>query len=227
MKTVTQKRNVCGFDRVRMQDWGELYVAQGAERSLTIKTAEQTLQKIFSEVVDGQLILCLGRDRWERLQMGLHTGLARPSIRYTLQVRDLTGLAVFGFGRATVAALNTPALALALSGAGTVSVHSLSAGSLRASLSGGGSITVTGRAGQESVSLSGTGQYDAGQLQSQVARVSISGAGHAKVWVMDDLQVHLAGLGSAEYYGHPAVRRRTSGLGSLRPLGSAPAVNVS
>jgi hypothetical protein len=148
MKTVTQKRSVCDFDRVRLQDWGELHVAQRGEESLNIETDEETLEKIFSEVVDGELILRVGRGRWERLQMGLHTSRTRPWIRYTLGVRNLTGLAVFGFGRVTVAALNTPALSLELSGAGAVSVQSLSAESVKASLSGGGSIALAGRSQQ-------------------------------------------------------------------------------
>jgi hypothetical protein len=49
--------------------------------------------------------------------------------------------------------------------------------------------------------------------------MAITGAGSATVWVTDDLEVSLAGVGSVEYYGCPAGHRNASGLGRVRLLG--------
>lgn len=218
---VTEKRDVCSFSRVRMQDWGELHIAQGKEEVLTVETDGEILAQVVTQVRDGELILRVGRQLWERLEMGLHTSLTRPRIRYSLVVRNLNGLAVFGYGHAVVGVLNTSGLAVELSGAGQANLQSLSADSLQVTLSGGGSIVVAGKAQRQSVALSGVGQYDAGQLQSQDAHVVISGAGNAKVWVTDELEVRLSGIGSVEYYGDPAMHRSGwGGLGTIRRLGS-------
>ena len=40
---VTQKRDVRDFDRVRMQDWGELRFSQGTEEALAIEADEKVL----------------------------------------------------------------------------------------------------------------------------------------------------------------------------------------
>jgi len=219
MSTVTQKRDVRDFHRVVMQEWGELDITQGAEEALTVEADADMLDRIFSEVKNGELTLRVGRDWMERLQMGLHTSLTRPRIRYSLVVKNLSGLGMSGYGQATADALSTSTLALTLSGAGELKVRSLAAESLQVELSGGGSVTVAGQSRQQSVLLSGVGRYDGGQLQSQAARVDIRGAGSATVWATGNLDVRLSGVGSVEYYGNPVVRKSATGLGSIRSLG--------
>jgi hypothetical protein len=216
----TQQREVKGFDRVRMQDFGVLEITQGEQESLVVETDEETMEKVYTEVRDGELILRVGRDFLERLGVGLQTSLTRPQIRYRVTVKDLHGLAVAGFGRADVGQLASGRLAVHLSGGGEISLQSLTADHLQVKLSGAGTISTAGKVSQQEVALSGAGKYAGAELECQKARVSMSGAGSAIVWALEDLDVSISGVGSVEYYGEPQVRQSTSGLGSVRRLGT-------
>jgi len=215
----TETREVSNFHRVHMHDLGILEISQGAQESLTVEAEEETLEAIFTEVADGTLTLRVGRDWLERLRFGLHTSLTRPHIRYQLMVRNLTELVVSGLGRADVGDLATEKLAVHLSGGGDLSLEALTADRLTVKLSGGGRIQTAGKVKEQEVTLSGAGQYAGGKLESHQARVTMSGAGTATVWAVQDLDVTISGIGSVHYIGDPAVRKAISGLGSVKRLG--------
>lgn len=214
----TETREVSDFHRVRMQDFGELQIAQGAQESLTVEAEEEALKAIFTEVRDGTLTLRVGRDWTERLRWGLQTSLTRPQIRYGLVVTNLSELVVAGFGRAHVGELATGSLAVHLSGGVEMSLESLTADRLTVKLAGGGSIRTSGKVNEQEVTLSGAGQYAGGKLESQQVRVTMSGAGTVTVWAVQDLDIAITGMGSVEYKGNPTVRKSLAGLGSITRL---------
>jgi len=213
----TQKRDVGNFHRVRLQDFGLLRIAQGSQEALIVEADDDVLDKVFTEVRDGTLVLRVGRDWLERLGAGLQTSLTRPHIQYHLTVRELDGLALAGAGRIEVGALTTSHLDVELTGAGDVSLQGLSADELRVTLSGAGRVEVTGKVNRQTVSMSGAGEYAASKLESQKAQVTVSGAGSAKVWAVESLEAVVRGLGSVEYVGHPTVKSSVSGLGGVHP----------
>lgn len=110
----TQQREVKDFHQVKMQDFGVLEITQGEQESLIVEADEECLDKIYTKVRDGTLILRVGRSWLERLQAGFHTSLSRPPIRYRVTVKDLSAVLVAGFGRVHVGELATEHLALNL-----------------------------------------------------------------------------------------------------------------
>jgi len=78
---------------------------------------------------------------------------------------------------------------------------------------------VSGRVGEQHVSLNGMSKYDARGLESHKATVTLKGpGGHAVVRAEDELAVTIGGLGSVEYYGHPRVTKKVSPMGVVRHL---------
>jgi hypothetical protein len=215
----TERREVSNFHRVHMQDFGELDIVQGAQESLTVEADEETLKTVFTEVADGTLTLRVGRDWMERLRFGLQTSLTRPHIRYHLTVKSLSELAVAGFGRVDVGDLVAEQLRLHLSGGGDVTFKELTADRLTVELAGAGRIQTAGKVEEQEVTFSGAGKYVGGKLQSQQTRVTMSGAGSATVWAVEELDVTISGMGSVEYIGTPAVRKSVAGMGSIKHLG--------
>jgi hypothetical protein len=216
----TESREVRNFDRVHLQDFGDLDITQGAQESLTVEADEEILDKIRTTVRDGELILRIGGDWLDRLGALLTTSLTRPHIQYHLTVKHLTALLVSGAARVDVGDLTTGQLTVSLSGAGDVTFKSVTADGLEVKLAGAGRVEVSGKVKQQSVSLSGAGKYAGGKLESQQARVSMSGAGSATLWANQELDATLSGMGSVEYYGDPRVKTSISGLGSIKHLGS-------
>jgi hypothetical protein len=84
---------------------------------------------------------------------------------------------------------------------------------------GAGSATASGTADSLDLTISGFGDFKGKELHCKDARVSISGAGSATVWVDEDLTAEVSGAGSISYYGSPSVTRQISGVGGVNNLG--------
>ncbi len=215
----TEEREVSSFDRVRMQDFGILDIVQGQQESLTVEADLDVLEKVHTEVRDGELILSVAGDWLDRIGTALTIGFRDRYLRYHLTVRSLKALMIAGAGRVTVGHLTTGQFVVRLSGAGDVTFKSLVADRLEGELTGAGKLAIAGKVQKQQVTLSGAGRYAAQNLESQRAKVTMSGAGSATVWAAQELDVALSGVGLVEYYGNPEVRESASGLGSIKHLG--------
>ncbi len=211
---VTESRTVSGFDKVTLSGIGELDITQGDSESLTIQADDNLMPYITTVVQNGTLEIGLETSR------GFVSLAATRGIKYTLQVQNLTALTVSGAGNVQMPALKTTNLTLRTSGAGNTTLSGLEASTVNTGLSGAGSIVLAGTVQTQEANLSGLGSYNAADLASASATVSISGAGSATVWATDSLNARITGAGSISYYGDPQVTQNITGLGSIRSLGS-------
>jgi hypothetical protein len=214
----TETREVSGFNRVVLEEYGELILAQGSQPSLTIEADEDVLSRIKTTVKDGTLTIGIGGTWWDKLEMALNDVLSGRKIVYQLTVVELTGVTVRGAGRVKCADLRSDRLVVRVAGAGEVTIGALSTGQLGVELPGAGTIQVAGQATEQRVVLSGAGTYRAPQLESQKAQVKLTGLGSATVWAAEELDVTIQGLGHVEYYGTPAVTQSITGVGRLTSL---------
>jgi hypothetical protein len=95
----------------------------------------------------------------------------------------------------------------------------LTAEALEVDMSGMGKIDLKGQVAEQSIIISGAGNYDAAKLESKNSAVDIRGTGKATIRAVEDLDVTIRGMGSVEYYGSPTVTKNVSGLGSVTSLG--------
>ena len=216
----TETREVSDFDRVALAGFGDLYITQGEEESLTIEASPEILDRIKTEVEDGKLTIRFVRNWLDWIGDVLATGFAGMRVRYDLTVKELAALAITGAGRVQVANLETDQLALELRGAGQLSIESLDAEQLEIDLSGAGQIKVGGRVTEQTVKITGAGSYDAPDLESQRAKATLTGLGGATVWAVEDLEATIRSVGSVSYYGAPTVSKKITGIGSLNSLGA-------
>lgn len=86
-------------------------------------------------------------------------------------------------------------------------------------INGAASATVAGRVETQSVEISGTGSYQAGDLESSDASVKVSGASAIVVWATEDLYLDCDGAGVIEYWGSPRVAQDNAGLTVINSLG--------
>ena len=219
-KVRTETREVSGFDRVALAGFGDLVLTQGEEESLTIEASPDILERIKTEVKDGQLTIRFSRNWLDWIGEVLASGFAGMRVRYDLKVKELTALAITGAGRVQVASLEAGHLALELRGAGQLSVESLDAKRLEIDLSGAGQIKVEGRVTEQTATVTGAGSYDAPTLESQRATATLTGLGGATLWVVEDLEATIRSVGSVSYYGAPKVSKTITGLGNLKSLGA-------
>jgi len=217
--TITEKREVSGFDRVTLKEFGKLIITQGEQEALTIETHPDLLPRIISDVRGGELILGIKGGILDKFTDFLSSSLAGHRITFKLTVKELRSLSISGAASVSLKAIQTDSIAYRLSGAGSINSEGLSAQSVDVHLSGAGKIELSGRAREQNVVISGAGGYVARKLETKKATVALSGAGKGIVWAVDDLDVTISGLGSVDYYGEPKISQVISGLGNVVGLG--------
>jgi hypothetical protein len=183
----SESRQVSGFSKVELSGSGELTLEQTGTESLTISAEENLLPKLTSEVSDDTLVL--------RSTSNAKIIPTQP-IKYSLTVKDLSGLAVSGSGSVTMSKLATAALST--------------------NISGSGAVTASGTADQQDLKISGSGRYQAEQLTSKTVKVDMSGSGVASIHASDALDLHMSGSGTLTYTGDPKqVTQQISGSGKV------------
>lgn len=214
---VTENRMVTPFTEVRLKDYGSLTLVQGDQYLVSIETHPRLLPRLRAEAADG--CLNLGFGSWlDKLGEAFTTSLTRKPIRYVVTMPRLDTLTVHALSRVRVGAWSADHLKLELCGAVDARIDNLRADWLEVELKGIGQIAVTGQVAHQTLTANGPGRYLAGGLRSQRAEVSLSGAGTADLWVTDQLDVTIHGMGEVAYHGSPTVRQHIAGLGGLRRL---------
>ena len=200
------ERDVSGFDQVSLEGVGTLLIAQGDAEALTIDAEARVLRRIETVVEGGTLYI--------RPERGYRT---REEIVYNLTVETLSGIAVSGSAQVRAQRLETDSLRVSLSGSSTAAIDEHLAQSLDVEASGSNSATLAGTVDSQTVDFGQTGTYDAANLESRVATVSVEGTARAIVNVSESLDASASGASSIGYYGDPEVSQSTSGVGSVSP----------
>lgn len=182
----SETRNVSGFNEVELDGIGNLSIQQTGSESLTVEAEEDVLPKIRTDVVNNRLVIGLKPNT---------TVYTTEPINYELNVKELK--------------------AFKLSGSGNINAEGISTDTLAVSNSGSGDVEIVGKTDSQDVDISGSGKYQAGDLQSRVANIDVKGSGTAIVNVTDELDAKVSGSGSVQYIGNPAVSQHISGSGKV------------
>lgn len=102
------------------------------------------------------------------------------------------------------------------SGASQLTAHQLTGSKFYLETSGASKATLDGAVDELIASITGAGDLRAESLQTKTAKISVTGAGNARIAVRDDLKVSITGAGKVEYIGDPHIQREITGAGSIR-----------
>ena len=217
-----ESREVGILDRVVLSVhniMNQMQITQGEHESLTIEARPEVLSKITTAVSGGELAIRLDGSLLDRMGFALSTSLTRPIVRYHLTVKSLASLDLTGFVHVDAAELHTGSLSLKLKGAGEIIIGSLTAQHVAATLQGAGRIELSGQVEEQDVAIQGPGLYQALDLKSRRARVSLKGLGRARAWAVDELKVKVRGLGRIEVRGTPVTKEDISPRAPLPRFG--------
>ncbi|MFP6807373.1 MAG: DUF2807 domain-containing protein [Pseudomonadales bacterium] len=202
-------REVSDFDQIRFRGPGICKIIQGDTESLNIHAPAYMMGEIESSVSDSVLHLGYVSPRVVSLRV------QREIISYELYVKDISRMVVLGSGRIVVPDLDNDAVKVEINGSGQICLDNLTADKLVVEIKGSGRVKVAGDVEMQSLSISGSGRYEAQQLVSDFAQAKISGSGQADVSVSDDLSVIISGSGKISYGGYPDVSKVISGSGKV------------
>src|SRR5215212_7619423 len=97
-----------------------------------------------------------------------------------LTVKDLNALELSGSGRIDAENINTNNLAVTNSGSGDIAAN-VDINELKIAQRGSGEVKMRGKADTQDVNISGSGTYQAENLQSKEAKIVANGAGEASI----------------------------------------------
>ena len=213
-----ETRELGEFHKITVKGIGKFLLKQGSPQQVTVEAEEHVLSRIKTDVIDGCLIIDIGRDWLEKLTAGFDY-LSSRKIIFGITMKKLDALEVAGSCSVEASGFKGKDLALDLSGASSVEFEDINFDVIKSNLPGAGKLMVDGKVKEQYVNLTGAGSYIADNLESEKARVSLTGVGTARLWVKDELDAAITGVGTIEYYGEPQIKQSIAMMGSIRSLG--------
>lgn len=201
-----EERPMSGFSAASFAAYGSLRVVQGSREALHIRAEDNLLPYLVTEVNNGLLGV--------RIKSGFDLEPTEP-IEFHLTVVDLERFRFTGVGDVEISDLTAGQLFLDFSGVGTLDCSNLDAGALDVTLSGIGDTRVSGNVDVQFVQVLGLGDYEARDLTSREATVTIRSSGSATLRVSDRLVVWITGSGWVRYIGNPIVESTVTGSGRV------------
>lgn len=196
------------FSRIRIGGNFDVFLSKSDETSLRIITDENLHEFIELDVQGNTLSITQYRKLISKNKI-------RIIINYTdLEELRLTGAAMIqneGF-------IEEKELNLRMDGAGMIDVK-IRTEFLKVILSGAGVMKIAGQTERQELNLSGAGGVKAFNLDSKYCKVTVSGIGGAEIYVTEELDAKIEGVGGIEYEGNPGnVRTEINGIGKIKPV---------
>lgn len=225
---VQEDRAVADFHTLSVSMTGDFRLEQGEMASLSIRALPETLKRLKTEVIAGDLRVSLEDARWWRdpgpidvlityrqLDALLLTGSAE------VQTDRLTGatfeVEITGSAEVEVPDMAVDVLQVTLSGSGALTVDQLASKAVEIVVSGSGDVTLAGVTEQQTVTVRGSGTVANQALESVRGKVLVSGSGNAIVHATRALEARVSGSGNIRYLGDPDLDREVTGSGKIRP----------
>jgi hypothetical protein len=203
----TQQRTISGVTAVRVLTSGDLNITPGSTETLSVTAGENQQTGLTSQVIDGTLILD-----------NKSNDHSDGRISYALTVPPLHAVELSGSGGADGVGVLTGDAQISVTGSGDATLTGLELSGVTVDMTGSGDVTIGGRAASQQVTITGSGNYQAGELATERADLRLSGSGDAAVEVSGSLSATVTGSGSVTYTGNPPqVNRSTTGSGDVVP----------
>jgi len=209
---ISKEFNVSDFNSLNFSGVGKLEIMQGKEEQLLVEGEDNIIDRLDIKV------------KSERLYIGMKKGFGYTSllptrdIIFKLTVKEIKDINLSGAGSITGSGnIDIETLDINSIGLGNLDLK-ITGNSVKAMISGAGKIDLDGEVKTQEIHISGLGSYNAENMPSNDCEILISGAGNAKVNVVQSLDIDISGLGSVEYKGSPSIRQSISGGGNIKSI---------
>lgn len=182
-----QVRNVAPFKGVAVHGPVNLVVEAGKSYSLKVHGDPRFIERVTSEVVDGELRLNMKDNQRSNIDSGDRVVVTMPALQ------TFKG-----------------------EGAGLLRLTKMRGEQLDINYRGAGRLAIDGEVRELRLRAQGVGEVDAKALLAQEADVSFEGIGAVHIYARDKLNASVRGMGNLTYHGNPrVVSKSVSGIGSV------------
>lgn len=202
---VSENRKVDKFTQIQFSGVYQVILKAGDRPNIEVET-DENLQEYIEVDQHGKRVIVTTTDRIR----------SREGIKVYVTYTNLNSIEIGGV--ATIESdgpIVTDILELEISGAGSVDLE-IEAQELDLRVSGASAIQLRGQVNELIIRMSGAGDIEAYDLVSKYCKITLSGIGSAEIYVEDELEAGISGVGGISYRGNPnKVRDNVSGLGRI------------
>ncbi len=201
----SETRNIGAFFKLDIEGAYEIVLQEGTNPLIAVET-DDNLHQYIETAIDGKTLRI--RDV-EKVKPSEHT-------RLIITYQNLDELRLGGAAKVSnQGMLKTEELKIKIDGAGLLDL-SLNVEELDLQLDGAGAVNLDGKANKQRLSLSGAGNVSAFELESKDCEINLSGFGSAQVFVTENLNAEVSGVGGIRFKGDPRnIQREVTGLGNI------------
>jgi hypothetical protein len=185
-------------------------IKKGDEFAVTAKGRQRDLENLEISVENGKLTIH-------------HTSSGRicifcssKSIEISLTMPELNSIDMSGATQVRSDSFDADDFLLNLSGASRAQLE-INAATITANLDGASRAQITGIVGNLDTDLSGASRFYGQLLETQTAKVNLSGASQAHVNVFQELEIVASGASRVYYSGEPKIKQSLSGASRVAP----------
>ncbi|MES3154794.1 GIN domain-containing protein [Sphingomonas faeni] len=200
----SRTESVGSFDRLRVEGPFEVRVTIGSPRA-TITGDPRVTEGVAVRIDGTTLSVRKGTGGWGEQPRGGGNGGGGPIV-VTLSTPGLVSASVAAGGRLTIARMRGMKVDVTVSGNGSLALAAADTDQLNATLIGTGQMTLAGRAARARLIASGPGAIDATGLTVNDLIVHLDGVGEVKAAARYTAQVTSSGLGTVTVAGNAKCR---------------------
>ncbi len=202
--TVTESRDLEGFNSIAFNTVGDLYIYEGSEFEIEIEGPDNVVTKTTTFLEGNRLVV--GSETCFNGSYSLKVTVTAPSwekINFSgtgdLYIKDgiegdVIRVELFGIGKADM---------------------NVNAKTLYTTMSGQGNIAIAGKVEQHEFVSSGEFQLNSYDLLTVRTLIKLSGLGDCHVSASDKLNVSITGNGNVFYKGNPVISTDITGVGNV------------
>lgn len=204
-------RRIAAFNKVKVSGAIDLYLNPGNSPEVRLEFSGVTAGDIITDVSGRELVIRLRKNNY---------GWRNVKIKAYVSYQQLE--AIKASGACDVVAreqIKARRFTLETSGSSDVELLELQADTFYFASAGACDVQIAGKVGEQTVKMSGSGDYSALNLVSETCDLKISGSADVDVHVTEALYVRVSGSGDVRYRGNPSTSNlKVSGSGSARKI---------
>ena len=181
----SESRTLANFNSINTTIFAEILLTQGPLADVVIEGQQNIIDQILTEVVNNELRITLNRC----------VNIAQ-AVKVHITIPEISKLTLTGSGD-------------------IIAQNDFDLSDLNVTLTGAGNFNLRGMSTNLDVILTGVGDVNAFDLETDVCDVRITGVGDTEVFVNNELNVTITGTGSVYYKGSPSITSSITGVGSV------------
>lgn len=199
-KVSAERKSLPYFNKIIAAGIGNVYITQGKEQNLAVKTDADLLPLISATVEDETLTLDFkGAAEHSRAEINYYL-----TIKDIKSIQSLTSSSIF-----IDEGIETDELYLEIKSFGEMAVK-LKVKKLTAKIQGAGKIRAKGNSTAQEIQVVGAGEFLGTELKGEDVEVDIQGTGVATVNASGTLKISIPKEGTVRYCGKPNITKEVS-----------------